>query len=184
MRSEDREVNYQNLEENLMDVIKEEQAKLGYRPEEIRLYYPRSSVNHLLNLEADASETEDELEGFADFTAQRLGEVKISCKKDRFCFYIPAQGSRYVHEHTQPEEFIRELIALVGSHGTTMDQIRELFRSRQADVHMKAMDGAEFDLLIYFQQPFEDPYYYCFKDEGCHIIYHRFLPADYADFDF
>ena len=21
----------------------------------------------------------------------------------------------------------------------------------------------------------EDKYYYCFKDEGCHIIYHRFL---------
>ena len=29
-----------------------------------------------------------------------------------------------------------------------------------------------------------DPYYYCFKDEGCHIIYHRFLPEDYADFGF
>lgn len=24
----------------------------------------------------------------------------------------------------------------------------------------------------------------CFNDEGCHIIYHRFLPEDYADFDF
>ena len=27
----------------------------------------------------------------------------------------------------------------------------------------------------------EDPYYYCFKDEGFHIIYHRFLPEDYKD---
>ena len=26
--------------------------------------------------------------------------------------------------------------------------------------------------------------YYCFHDEGCHIIYHRFLPQDYADFGF
>ena len=30
----------------------------------------------------------------------------------------------------------------------------------------------------------EDSYIYCFKDEGCHIIYHRFLPEDYADFAF
>ncbi len=30
----------------------------------------------------------------------------------------------------------------------------------------------------------EDPYYYCFHDEGCHIIYHRFLPEDYEDFGF
>ena len=42
-------MNYQNLEQNIIDVIKEEPAKLGYRLEEIRLYYPLSSVNHLLN---------------------------------------------------------------------------------------------------------------------------------------
>ena len=35
-----------------------------------------------------------------------------------------------------------------------------------------------------FSEEIEDPYYYCFHDEGCHIIYHRFLPADYKDFDF
>ena len=28
------------------------------------------------------------------------------------------------------------------------------------------------------------PHYYCFKDEGCHIIYHRFLKEDYEDFGF
>ena len=22
---------------------------------------------------------------------------------------------------------------------------------------------------------------YCFRDEGCHVIYHRFLPEDYAE---
>ena len=30
----------------------------------------------------------------------------------------------------------------------------------------------------------DDTYYYCFKDEGFHFIYHRFLPEDYADFGF
>jgi len=48
---------------------------------------------------------------------------------------------------------------------------------------MEPMDNGEFDLMIRFVDS-EDPYYYCFKDEGCHIIYHRFLPEDYADFGF
>ena len=30
----------------------------------------------------------------------------------------------------------------------------------------------------------DDTYYYCFKDEGFHFIYHRFLPEDYEDFGF
>ena len=46
------------------------------------------------------------------------------------------------------------------------------------------MNNGEFDRLIRFADNSEDPYYYCFKDEGCHIIYHRFLPEDYTDFDF
>ena len=45
------------------------------------------------------------------------------------------------------------------------------------------MDNGEFDIMMRFDDG-SDPYYYCFKDEGCHIIYHRFLPEDYADFEF
>ena len=35
-------------------------------------------------------------------------------------------------------------------------------------------------LVIHFTEG-DDRYYYCFKDEGFHITYHRFLPADYKD---
>ena len=34
---------FEKLEQNIIDMIKEEQAKLGYRKESIRLYYPLSS---------------------------------------------------------------------------------------------------------------------------------------------
>lgn len=34
---------FERLEQSLVDVIKEEQAKLGFREENIRLYYPLSS---------------------------------------------------------------------------------------------------------------------------------------------
>ena len=57
----------------------------------------------------------------------------------------------------------------------------------QDEIHgsiLEQIDNGEFDLLIRFENDVEDPYYYCFKDEGCHIIYHRFLPEDYADFGF
>ena len=37
---------YDKLEKNLIDIIKEEQAKLGFFKEDIRLYYPLSSLNH------------------------------------------------------------------------------------------------------------------------------------------
>ena len=43
-------MDYQKLENSLIDVIKEEQAKLGYRKEEIRLYYPLGSLNHFFDM--------------------------------------------------------------------------------------------------------------------------------------
>ena len=99
-------------------------------------------------------------------------------------FHIPEQGAEYVHAHMKPNEFIRELVELVGKHGCTMQQVKELFLSKGKPVQMEPVDNGEFDLMIRFEGDAEDPYYYCFKDEGCHIIYHRFLPEDYADFGF
>ena len=48
-------MNYNKLETSLIDVIKEEQAKLGYRKEKISLYYPLSSLNHFFGGETDAA---------------------------------------------------------------------------------------------------------------------------------
>ena len=163
---------YHRLENSIIDVIKEEQAKLGYRKEEIRLYYPLSSLDHFFETEADAEEMKKILAGFGAYTKEKLGNVLVSNKGDRFCFHIPEQGAEYVHAHMKPNEFIRELVE------------KDLFLSKGKQVQMEPMDNGEFDLMIRFEGDGEDPYYYCFKDEGCHIIYHRFLPEDYADFGF
>ena len=48
-------MNYNRLETSLIDVIKEEQAKLGYMKEKISLYYPLSSLNHFFGNETDAA---------------------------------------------------------------------------------------------------------------------------------
>ena len=44
-------MNYRKLEKNIIDVIKEQQAKLGYMKEKVRLYYPLSSLNHFFGTE-------------------------------------------------------------------------------------------------------------------------------------
>ena len=65
-----------------------------------------------------------------------------------------------------------------------MNEILDLFHTYSENIITEEMNNGEFDRLIRFADNSEDPYYYCFKDEGCHIIYHRFLPEDYTDFDF
>lgn len=220
------ELDYSNLERSLIDVIKEEQAKLGYYREDIRLYYPLSSLNHFLGTDVNADKMQKILEGTGEnvdetrnivegkeagsattepivgdkeagsATAEpivagmnarlsdKLGMVEVSHRGDRFCFHILPEGVEYVHENTKENEFIRELVNLVAKHGCTIDQIYELFTAHSDRVGREKMDNGEFDERIWFQDDADDPYYYCFKQEGGHMIYHRFLPEDYEDFAF
>ena len=206
------ELDYSNLERSLIDVIKEEQAKLGYYREDIRLYYPLSSLNHFLGTDVNADKMQKILEGTGEnvdetrnivegkeagsATAEpivagmnarlsdKLGMVEVSHRGDRFCFHILPEGVEYVHENTKENEFIRELVNLVAKHGCTIDQIYELFTAHSDRVGREKMDNGEFDERIWFQDDADDPYYYCFKQEGGHMIYHRFLPEDYEDIEF
>ena len=47
---------YKLLEEILADLFLEEQAKLGFFKEDIRLYYPLSSLNHFFSARDSADE--------------------------------------------------------------------------------------------------------------------------------
>ena len=149
---------YERLEKSLTDTIKEEQAKLGFRKEAIRLYYPLSSLNHFF----DVQEREE----------QMLHRLQ----------HLPETWQEKLGEHEKPDEFIRELVELVGRHGCTMQEIRELFCKHSSHVECQKIENGEFDWMFRFAEDEEDPYYYCFKDEGIHIIYHRFLPEDYREF--
>ena len=188
--------NYDNLQRSLVDVIKEEQAKLGYYREDIRLYYPLSSLNHFFGTNVGADEMQLILDGTGeqDHTpiatgmnealSDKLGMVVVSHRGDRFCFHIPPEGVAYVHENTTENEFIRELVQLVAKHGCTIEEVYQLFTKHSGHVRREPMENGEFDVRIWFEDDAEDTYYYCFKQEGEHMIYHRFLPADYEDFEF
>lgn len=190
--------NYDNLQRSLIDVIKEEQAKLGYYREDIRLYYPLSSLNHFFGTNVGADEMQCILDGkgkgepdhdmiaggMNEILYDKLGMVEVSHRGDRFCFHIPPEGVAYVHENTTENEFIRELVQLVAKHGCTIDQVYELFQAHSDQVGREKMSNGEFDERIWFKNDVDDPYFYCFKQEGEHMIYHRFLPEDYEDFEF
>ena len=174
-------MDFSRLEKSIMDVIKEEQAKLGYRKEKIRLYYPLSSLNHFFQVEGDVTGMLEKLNWFPEYTKQRLGQVEVTNEGERFCFHIPEEGVEYVHEQMKGREFIQDLVDLVGTHGCSLEEIRELFRQWSAKPVFEKIEDGDFEWVFHFADGIPDRYYYCFKDEGCHLIYHRFLPEDYAE---
>lgn len=62
---------YKRLYKNLIDIIKEEQAKLGFRRESIRLYYPLSSLNHFF----ETQDTEEQMK--TDFMEYQILSKKL-----------------------------------------------------------------------------------------------------------
>lgn len=177
-------MDYTRLKNNIVDVIKEEQVKLGYRSETIRLYYPLKSLNRFLGQNLDTEAMLAALSSFCDEVKEELGVVEISNAGERFCIKIPPDGVDFVHENIDDSEFICEFIRLIEKHGCTMDEVIALFRRFSDKVHVEKAEHGEFDYLIYFEDGKPDNYRYCLTDEGCHIIYHRFTPEDYLDFEF
>ena len=141
---------FEKLEKNLMDVVLEEQAKLGFRREKIRLYYPLSTLNHLLGTQDTAEQMEVTLAGQPESMTIKLGKLAVSRKEDRFCLCIPEEGSAYVHEHFAEKGFIYELIRLIGQ--LHMDVITEGVETEE-QVEALAQMGCQHFQGYYFCRP-------------------------------
>lgn len=175
---------YEEMKDNLMDIIKEEQAKLGYRKETIRLYYTLGSLNHLLKIKCDISGMKEILSDFCREVSEFFGNIEISNNGERFCFKIPDKGAEYVHDNLSDDEFICGLVRLVADHSCTIEKVKEYFLKFSDDIHYEKISNGEFDYLLYFNKGKPDKYYYCFTIDEFHVIYHRFLKHDYEDFGF
>ena len=175
---------YSELDKSIRDAIKEEQVKLGFRKEVIRLYYPLEAVNRLLGTEHDIAAMYKELEGFTAEENETLGSIVVSNKDERFCFRLPEEASVYVHEHTPGEGFIYDFIAVIGRHGISVDEVIAVFHKYSEHVHVEAIRDNEFDYLIYFEDGIPDDYRYCLTVEEDHIIYHRYTKSEYEAFGF
>ena len=147
---------YDKLERNLIDIIKEEQAKLGFFKEDIRLYYPLSSLNHFFSATDNADEMQARLNALPTSITEKLGQIEISHKGDRFCFHIPKEGTVYVHDNTAPNEFIKSLVELVAKHDCTMNEILDLFHTYSQNIITEEINNDEFDRLIRFADKPED----------------------------
>lgn len=177
---------YQRLERSLTDLIHEQQLKLGYRKETVRLYFPVSSLAHLLNC---PPETETVLSGLKDFfreSRERLGEAKVTHKQDNICLIFPEQAAEYVQVHARKDPFLEAFISEISSPACSLSGLQALFRRFSDHVCLKRMINEEFDYLFYFEDGIPNDYRYCiaFEEEEHHATYHRFIPEDYEDYHF
>ncbi len=173
---------FSKLEQNICDIIKEEQIKLGYRREVIRLYYPILSLNRLLNTDLGIAEMGKVLNEFCGTVKDRLGEIEISNVGERFCFCFPPEASEYIDTHTKHEGFLYDFVETVSRPHVSIEDVIGQFRKYSDHVHVERSTLDDFDYLVYFEDGEPDAFRYCLTDEGCHVIYHRFTVDDYNDF--
>lgn len=174
-------MNLKALEKDICYVIKEEQIKLGFRKESISLYYPLSSLNSILETECDTEEMLQVLDEFKIKSKAEFGDIDVSVKGERFCIKLPDTASEYVNNTTEKTGFLYDLIATVSRHGITIEDVKNVFESYSSHVHFEIMEHEEFNYLIYFEDGTPDDSYYCFTEEGGHLIYHRFSKSAYKD---
>ena len=72
-------MNFKKLENNLLDMIQEQQVKIGYMSGVTRFYYPLQSLNRLLGTELTEEEMQHAMEKFSasynDFINQTIKKV-------------------------------------------------------------------------------------------------------------
>ena len=174
-------MNFSALEKNIIGVISEQQIKVGYRSEFVRLYYPLTSLNQILQTEDTFMQMMEHLEEFSQYVKKRLGKVEITSDGERFCLAIPPRGSDYIHACAEKNGFLSEFINSIRRHECTIEEIVTIFRKYSYKVHAEKLKNAEFDYLLYFENGEPDDYRYCITSEGGHLTYHRFTKEDYEN---
>lgn len=174
-------MNFSKLEKSITGAVKEQQIKLGYRSEKVRLYYPLTSLNRLLGKECSIEQMQEYLKEYAELVAEKYGNIDITNVKDRFCFLIPEKGSDYIHECIGEDKFLVEFIETIRKHGCTFGEVLTVFYKYSDKVHVEKKENGEFDYLISFEDGNPDDFIYCLNVDEEHIIYHRFTPDDYEE---
>ncbi len=170
------------LYQSVCDQLKELQIKLGYAYESTRFYYKVTSVNALTGANAkDVNELCRQLHAGHALEGTPLGNVTFGSHEDRLEVRVPPTGAQYVHEQMPEPRFLTALIELfLTNHHATQEQILALFAQFTPNYVVEQVpEGFGFDFSVHFEDERIDPYYYCFTNETGHIIYHRFLSADY-----
>lgn len=172
-------MNYK-FEQTLIDIIQEQQIKLGYMKETLRFYFPIESIRYLLDLE-DIDDNDIIDRCLNDELARiktNFGQISFASKANRYEITIPPEGSTFVYETIGKNPFLEELIELFNSHLVDMKKVKDLFNKYDTNYICQKEDGIDFDFLLYFSQNKKDNYFYCVKFDEGHGSYHRFNEHD------
>ncbi len=164
------------LFENLVAMIWEQQLKLGYRREKVRLYYPLESLEGFLG-KASVQEMEEGLHGFFE-EEKRLGEVEVTRRGRRFCLCLPEEASYYVKEHAPKEDFLVAFLEKMKSHPSQLEEVLPLFEKYGKAV-IEREPSEDLLCAVHFEGGVPDSFVYCFSSEEGHLSYHRLMPWDY-----
>jgi len=181
-------MNFERLQKNICDNILEAQIKLGYEGRPVSLNYTTASVNHLMGTALSESEMESALAEFAEYSADKLGNIAFHPIKTGYCITVAEKGTEYIHNSLSDDCFIKEFIEAVRNH-CTLEEVFDVFHKHSKNVCIEELHNDEFDYLVYFEDGNPDDYRYCISaeeeiDGSIHITYHRFIIEDYIDFDF
>ena len=177
-------MNFERLEKNITDNIKEAQIKIGFDNRPISLNYMENSLKNLLRID----DVRIALEKFSVIVRERLGEVTFREIKDGYCLTISAVGTSYVN-NLDGYEFLTEFINTVRKHGVSVEDVISIFKKYSDTVIIEEKNNNEFNYLVYFPDGIPDEYLYCLAveeeiDGHLHITYHRFIREDYKELGF
>lgn len=173
------------LEKHIFDTIKEWQMKIGYREESMKLYYPKVSLMELLGLGKDISEPQLE-EALSEFTSaekNRLGEIKISHDRERYCITVPEKGCAYIAENVPDFVFLKRFLEVITKQGNTLEQVRNCFAvyAKECNAQYTELDRRKEGLghVFFFDKEELDGCIYCVEEDEFGLTYHRFTKSDY-----
>lgn len=173
-------MNAHRLEQVITDLIQEQQIKLGYEKETIRLYFPLESLRRIIGVSVE-DDFEKALKEQLHSMEPRFGKIRYSLKEKRYAFSIPPQGSEYVHRMEKKNDFLIEMIELFKQQDVSLQQVSALFFRYDPNFQCKKSDEKEFDYILYFSVPSIDENFYCIKFDEGHSSYHRFSPYDFKE---
>ncbi len=164
-----------------MDTIHEGQVKIGYEKSSIQIYYNLASLEALLGVYIPSAKEMDVLmKVFEKQVLSTLGPVAITRQEDRYCFFVPEEGTKYIFDTYGDNTFLKDLIDTTQKKDCTIEDILTVFKKQSPDVVCQKTPDAEFDYVLYYKDKSIDEFIYCFNIGEMGAYYHRFTEADYA----
>ena len=166
--------------ENIIDIAKESQIKLGYSFSDFELYYPIESLKRIIGQNLDTSKL---IEGIVDISKEHKNTTGIWDVKDikdgRLSIVMPKEAMKYINENIS-NDFLKDFIDEIKNPMTNIELIKKVFEKYSSDYTCEIEnDSEEYEYAMYFNDDKINKYVYCIHFEFGFVSYHRFLKQEY-----